>query len=196
MRQPFGENLIGGDSWNWNVCLEDVDVASTEGVTLKYFFRGSSGGTQKLDITAERQSDGSFQFTATGEQTKVLVGTCSFSLCLFDAAGNRSELVRGSVNVLPDIEAADGTSDLRSWTKRMLDAVEAVLENRASRVEEEYQIAGRQLRLISPDELVKLRGNLRVQYQRELQEKGQRSPNSSQIRVGFGSRRSGSGVWG
>jgi hypothetical protein len=195
MRQPFGENLIGGDSWNWTLRLEDVDVESLAGATLKYFFRGSGSTDQKLDITAEASTDGTFQFSATSEDTVKLVGSCTFSLCLFDADGNRTELVRGTVNVLPDVESADGTTDLRSWTKRTLDAVKAVLEGRASRVEEEYQIGGRHVKLFSPSELLKLKGDLQSAYNRELVESGQKRSNTNQVRVGFGPKQTGTGVW-
>jgi hypothetical protein len=193
MRQPFGENLVGGDSWNWNVALEDYDLGSLEGAALKYFFRGPSAD-QKLDLTATLQADGTFQFTAAGADTLKLVGTCSWSLCFFDADSNRTELARGSVNVLADVESA-ATLDGRSWAKRMYDAVCAVLENRASRVEQQYQIGGRQVGLLSPDELLKLKTNLRAQVNRELIDSGQRDPDSNQIKAAFGPRRTGTGVW-
>ena len=60
-----------------------------------------------------------------------------------------------SVNVLPDPSNA---YDSRSYPEKMLAAIEAVLENRASRIEAEYTTSsGRQLKLLSPDELIVLR---------------------------------------
>jgi hypothetical protein len=197
VRQPFGENLIGGDSWTWIVALDDLDASVSAGATLKYFFRGTNG--QKLDLSAAVSDDGTFHFQAASVETAILVGTCAWQLCLFDSDNNRTEIARGSVNVLPDIASSDGTVDLRSWTKRMLDAVCAVLEGRATRAEEEYEISGagggRRLRLLKPEELLRLKVDLQAAYNKELVASGQRPSNSNQVRIAFGSRRAGLGGW-
>ena len=43
----------------------------------------------------------------------------------------------------------------QSHAVKVLSALEAVIEGRASRVEREYEIAGRRIALLSPDELMK-----------------------------------------
>lgn len=64
--------------------------------------------------------------------------------------GARSELERGQVEIWADISSETAPVDGRSWVKKSLDAVRAVIEGRASRVERQYMIAGRELQLMSP----------------------------------------------
>jgi hypothetical protein len=183
--------LVGGDAWNWIV---EPDVPVPSGGALKYFFRGPKA--QTLDLNGTINADGTVSFAATGLQTSALVGSIAWQLCLFDADQKRTELGRGSVDVLPDIasQSANTGFDGRSWVKRSLDNVTAVLEGRAGRVEESYVIGGRQLKLMSPDELLKLQGDLQTKYEKELASVGQKVPGANQVLVRFG-RSGGSGRW-
>lgn len=180
VEQPFGNELIAGDAWNWTITLCDYSPTL---YTLKYFFRGA----QKLDLAAVASAEGSsYVITANSAQTSTLdAGTYAWQMCVFDASGNRTELVRGTVEVVADIFAMAEGTDGRSWVKTALDAVQAVLENRASRVESEYQINGRMLRLMDPDKLLDLEARLRNRYDAELRESGQRKRNSNQVLVRF-----------
>lgn len=67
------------------------------------------------------------------------------------------------------VEPAFGASplDARSQARRMLDAIEATLEGRASSSTAEYEIAGRRLKHIPIPELLVLRDRLRADVARE-----------------------------
>jgi hypothetical protein len=69
--------------------------------------------------------------------------------------------------------------------KQSLDAVRAVIANRASRIEKEYQIAGRMLMLLAPEELLKLEGELTERYQKELRDSGQIARNNNKVVARF-----------
>jgi hypothetical protein len=71
-----------------------------------------------------------------------------------------------AVEVLPDASSAD-PSDGRSWARRALDAIEAVIEQRASRADMEYRINGRMVRHFTPEELMKQRSLLKSEVQAE-----------------------------
>lgn len=59
--------------------------------------------------------------------------------------------------------------DVRSHAKKMLDAIEAILEGRAGEDINEYVINGRQISKMTLDELIKARSYYLAEYQRELQ---------------------------
>ena len=89
----------------------------------------------------------------------------------------------GRLEVLPNLFAGDaGTPlDLRSRARRSLDAIEAVLEGRASIDQMSYQIAGRALSRTSIPDLLTLRDRFREDVRREDQ--------AEQIAKGLGSGR-------
>lgn len=177
--QPFGPQLIAGDSWSWTLDLSDYDPVT---YTLKYFFRGP--GTLDLVATA---SGNSFKVTAAGTDTSALPpGIYAWSMCVFDASNNRTELDRGQVEVLLDIAGETAGLENRGWVKISLDNVRAVLQGRAGRVEKQYMINGRELQLLSPQELVNLEGYLSSRYRREQIESGELPPASNQVKVSFG----------
>ncbi len=70
---------------------------------------------------------------------------------------------RGVITVAPDPALADP----RSHAERMLDAIEALLENRASKDVQSYAIAGRNLTKLTVDELQRWRRFYRSEVARE-----------------------------
>ncbi len=74
----------------------------------------------------------------------------------------------GTVTVKPNLSAMTSSSDSRSHVKKVLDAIEAVLENRASRDQMSYTIAGRSLGRMPVGDLLKLRDRYRYEYAAEL----------------------------
>ena len=75
--------------------------------------------------------------------------------------------------------------DNRSHVKKVLDALEATLENKASQDQLSYSIAGRSLSRLSPTELIQWRDRYREEYNREVQAEriAQGLGNSNKIRV-------------
>lgn len=59
----------------------------------------------------------------------------------------------GQIDILPNLSSP---ADVRSHARKMLEAIEAVLENRATLEQKSYEIAGRRLERVPPAELVKL----------------------------------------
>ena len=71
------------------------------------------------------------------------------------------------MNVLADLESAS-THDGRTHVKKVLDAIEAVLENRASKEVLDSDIEGVQLRRIPHAELLEMREKYLSYYRQEL----------------------------
>ena len=180
-QQPFASQLVAGDDWSWTVSVQNYPPSS---YTLKYFLRGPA----KLDLAAVAAPNGSdFMVTgASADTSKLQAGVYGWQMCVFDAAGKRTELARGQVEIIADIASQDAGVDDRSWVKVSLDAVRAVIQGRASRVERQYMIAGRELQLLSPEDLLKLEGQLAARYRREQIESGQLPPQTNQVQAAFG----------
>ena len=66
------------------------------------------------------------------------------------------------------VNFANTNADVRSHAKKVLDAIEAVLENRASQDQMSYSIAGRSLSRMSIDDLMTFRNRYRAEYLREI----------------------------
>ena len=66
----------------------------------------------------------------------------------------------------PDIAQLAAGHDARSHVQRVLDAIEAVLEKRATLDQEQYRINNRELRRTPIADLLKLRDRYRMELQR------------------------------
>jgi hypothetical protein len=183
MRQPFGAQLVAGDTWTWSIADLDYDPSV---YTLKYFFRGPG----KLDLTSTAD-DTAFSVEATALQTGALpAGDYVWQAAIYDAGGDRvAELARGSVEILENIEKRAEGTDGRTWVKRTLDAIRACLGKTASREENEYQVNGRMLKFRSSRELLDLEREFARRYDQELEASGQKQGTDRQVFVRFGGGR-------
>ena len=77
-------------------------------------------------------------------------------------------LQSGRIEILPDLTQATSVTDLRSHVKKVLDAIESLLEGKASADILGYSIAGRSISKMNPTELIEWRDLYRVDYQREI----------------------------
>ena len=77
------------------------------------------------------------------------------------------ELEAGKVSVLADVSLLADGHDARSHAERVLDAIEATIEGRATSDQESYAIAGRSLSRTPLGELVRLRSQYRAEVARE-----------------------------
>lgn len=84
-----------------------------------------------------------------------------------EQGSERHAIGSGLVTIRPDPTALAAGYDGRSQAQRMLQAIEATIEGRASSATQEYEIAGRRLRYIPIPELLTLRDKLRVDVARE-----------------------------
>lgn len=83
-------------------------------------------------------------------------------------ATERYTVEEGTVTIKPYLSAMTITSDSRSHVKKVLDAIEAVIEGRANYDQMSYTIAGRYLTRMPIKDLLYLRDRYRAEYQREL----------------------------
>lgn len=90
-------------------------------------------------------------------------GLYNYVLSVEDADSNKATIASGTLTVLAD----PANSDARTHAQRVLENIEAVIENRATKDQQSYSIAGRSLTRMSVDELIKWREHYRQEVSRE-----------------------------
>lgn len=129
---------------------------------LSVVLRGA--GAINLAATAEGAQH---RLTASAAVTADWVpGIYSYSVRVSDGT-NVHEIESGQLSVLSDLSNVTEGHDGRSHAKRTLDAIEAVIEKRASMDQERYRINNRELYRTPIADLIKLRDLYRAEVRRE-----------------------------
>ncbi len=76
------------------------------------------------------------------------------------------EIEAGQITIKPDLASISATHDGRNHVQRVLDAIEAVLERRATQDQEKYKINNRELWRTPLSELLVLRDRYRSELRR------------------------------
>jgi len=80
---------------------------------------------------------------------------------------DRFMIESATVEILPD--PTSGAFDTRTHVKKVLDALEAVIEGRATHDQASYTISGMQLNKMGIEDLMLFRDKYKAEYKRELQ---------------------------
>ena len=160
--------LVVGDRWTWR----RPDLAATYdpadyALTYEYHEDSGGGGSHKFTLTATETTDDYIIEIASA--TTAAYATGDFHWFAFITRTSDSERIAvddGYAKI--ELDFADTNADHRSHAKKVLDAIEAVLENRASQDQMSYSIAGRSLARMSIDDLMTFRNRYRAEYNEEL----------------------------
>jgi len=100
---------------------------------------------------------------------------------------DRHLIAAGLVQILPDIAAAESTTDHRSHAKKVLDALESVMEGKATKDVGSYSIGGKSISKMSPSELIEWRSFYLGEYRKELDDKAVADgfPNPRKVGIRF-----------
>jgi hypothetical protein len=152
---------VAGDTWAFTMSLADHDAPTW---TATIYFENQN---QTFSATASASgSDHSFSIAAA---TTAGYKAGRYRWSIRATSGATVETVQsGWVDVLPN-PASSGMRDVRSWTRRTLEAVEATIEGRATDGQLAVTIAGRSISRIPLMELMQIRGQLRGEVRAEEQ---------------------------
>lgn len=193
---PEPREIIIGDTITWirrdvevvsendNGDPEYTEIKASEGWTLTFTAVGADG---IFSITASADSDDAddFKFTASATTTaEYEAGSYQWQLTADYGTGEdaiRYTVAEGSVTLTDNIAGRSALYDNRSHAKKVLDAIEAVLEGRASKDQESYSIAGRSLSRTPIPDLLRLRSIYKAEYDSELA--------TARIKAGLGAKR-------
>jgi hypothetical protein len=121
-----------------------------------------------VEITATTVNTTDYRVQATPTATAAWTPGAYNWFRWVEKAGERQSLGSGSLTVQVNPATVAQGADIRSQAEAALDAINAVLANRATVDQQEMSIAGRSLKRMTVDELLKLRGYYKAQVNAEL----------------------------
>ncbi len=163
--------LVAGDRWAWKrTDLGEAYAPSLYGLTYSFRLEGSSG-TSSVEIEATASESGTEYVIEIASATTAAynVGTYQWQAYITRTSdGERVAVGSGTFEVVAD--RAEDTSDPRTHAKKMLDYIEAALENRATNYQLDilsYSFGSRDATR-NPELLRKWRSHYRAEVNGEL----------------------------
>jgi len=167
-REPL--EITVGDTVEWTRALPDYPA--DDGWVLKYALRGPAV------VNLQSEADGSAHKITITTDTLTVHGTY-YTQGYVEKDTERHTVYTGRIKANPSLTEAIAGYDGRSHAQRVIDAIEAIIEGRATKDQLELQIDGRRLVRTPLEELIRIR----QKYRHELA-----------AQVGREKRRQGRGV--
>lgn len=168
--------IVAGDTLKWKRSLDDYKAS--DGWSLSYELVNSAG---KYSISSSADGDDHSVEVAAGTTANYAPGVYQWA-AFVTKSGERYRVDYGTVEVVADFQTVDSL-DTRSHAKKTLDAIEAVLENRATKDQESYTINGRSLSRTPLDQLLAFRKQYRKDVAREAAAERRRNGKSARKTV-------------
>ena len=177
-----------GDFWAWKKSNLASDYPTAD-YSLSYEFNLIDGATP-VNFTIGTTESGDEYIVATSNTSSYTKGEYNWVEYITRTSDNaRIKLSEGFTEIQDNY--ATTNASVRSHAKIVLDAVKAVIENRATMDQSSMSIAGRSLSRMSIDELFTLKDRYQAEYNKEVKQariaNGQGSGNT--IKVKFGSQK-------
>lgn len=154
--------LIAGDSLVFTESL--ADYPASDGWTLTYRLAPRTAGTAITFSATASGADYSVNVLAT---TTAAWAAGSYSWAAYvTKAGQRFTVDSGVITISPD-PGVVSSLDSRTHAQRVLEAIQAVIEGRATRDQEEYTIGNRSLKRTPLRDLMLLRDRYRAEVNAE-----------------------------
>lgn len=174
-----------GDFWAWKRDDLAADYPLAD-YALSYEFNLIDGSTA-ANFTLTATESGNEYIISTSSTTSYTVGNYNWiSYITRSSDSARVKLEEGYVEIQDNY--ATTSNSVRSHAKKVLDAIEAVIENRASMDQQSMSIAGRSLSRMSITDLMTFRDRYKAEYLKEVKiariKNGLASGNT--IKVNFG----------
>jgi len=154
--------LRAGDTWKWQ--RDDLSSYPASEWTLKYYLLKTG---KQIVITASADGN-NFKIEVSASVTKDYPAGDYTWIAKVSKGLEEYTVDTGIIEILPDLVAATLGYDTRSHVKKVLDAIEAVLEGRATKDQMSYSIAGRTLALTPIEDLIVLRDRYKIEYMHEV----------------------------
>ena len=153
------DSLIAGDTLDFTDVV--ADYPATAAWVLKYRLvpRFTTPTQAPVELTATTVNTTDYRVQAASTATAAWAPGAYNWFRWVEQSGQRQSLGSGQLVVELNPAAAPQGADNRSQAQIALDAIDAVLANRATVDQMEYSIAGRSLKRMTIDELLKLRSH-------------------------------------
>lgn len=169
-----------GDTWKWTKTLADYPASVW---TLSYNFKSAAGG---FSITASASGDDHSVNVAYATTAGYAAGFYSWVATVTNGS-ERYIADSGTCTLNPDFRAGTVTAayDARTHARIALDAIEAVIEGRATVDQQEYEIAGRRLKRMPVTDLLKFRQHYKAEVASEAMAEAIRNGTGTGRRIQF-----------
>lgn len=155
--------ITAGDTATWK--RSHADYPASAGWSLVYYLVSA---TAQITFTSSADGDDHLVLVPAATTASWAAGGYQFQERAEKTGGLKYTLASGRIQVLPNLAAATSGLDARSHARKVLDVLEAWLENRANWAAD-FQLAGRSVRHIPVPELLTLRDRYRADVRREEQ---------------------------
>ena len=152
-------SIIAGTTVKWTKALGDYPASTW---TLTYQFKGAGS----FSVTATADGNGHSVSIAYGTTNDYPVGNYWWQSYVSDGT-NRYLVESGKCEVVKDLADATEGHDGRSHARIVLEAIEAVIEGKATRDQSEISIGDRTLKRLSPKQLIDWRATYRAEVNAE-----------------------------
>ena len=154
MAEQVPDDLVSGDLWSWTRDLSSTYPAGTW--TGVWYFENAYSA---FSVTAGASGTTFTGSVAAATSAGYKAGRYKWQFVVTNGS-NRVSIEKGWVDVAPD-PAAAGKADRRSHARKVLEAIEATIEGRASNDQLSMSIAGRSISRTPFTELVAMRDKYR-----------------------------------
>lgn len=167
--------FVAGETLRWTKSLAEYSAA--DGWQLDYYFRSAAGAG--FDVTASADGSSWSVTVAAAATAPLAAGDVTWQAWVSKGA-EKYIVDDGTAAVERGLAGTPAGSavDTRSRTKRILDAIDAMIEGKATLDQQEYTVdtgaGSRSLRRIPLPDLIQLRETYAQLYSRELRTKGRR----------------------
>lgn len=170
----YPSRLIVGEAIDLTITLADYPAST---YTLKYALVTS--GAQILWTASADGDDHSLEIASatTGAYT---AGEYAVQVWVEDAAGDKTYIAEGYLELATAFADEGAGYDARSHVKKTLDALEAMIEGKATKDQMSYSIAGRSLARMSSDEILRWAREYRRRWAEEQAEAQRQSGSTVQ----------------
>ena len=183
------DRLITGDRFAWQRpdLVSDYPLAD---YTMTYHFSEDSGGggTHHFTLSSTEVDDNYYFEKPSSETDNLKAGDWKWQLYAIRTSDSERITIDYGITkfVLGEL---DTNEDLRTHAKKVLDAIEAVIEGRATIDQSSFSLGGRSLSRMSIDELMTFRDRYHAEYLKEVKLARIRNKQGSgnTIKVNFGS---------
>jgi hypothetical protein len=156
------EEFFQGETVKWTKSLDDYPYSA--GWTLKYYYSNASAA---FNVTAV-QSGTSEDYLVTIESSDTASKSAGdYAWQAWVTKGTEKDMVSSGTSTLKTSLTDGSATDTRSHAAKVLDAIEAVIESRASKDQEEVEIVGRKLKNTPLEDLLTLRSKYKAEVEAE-----------------------------
>jgi hypothetical protein len=155
------DKITAGDTVKWSKAFSDFKFS--DGWVITYYFANASEAFDKEGTVYQTDNH---LFTLDSSDTSALTAAL-FDYEAYAVKGSeRSRVDWGTIELLPNF-ASGNPVDARSHVKKTLDALEATILGKASKDQQEAEIAGRKVKHMTASELLEWRSLYRAEYKSE-----------------------------